>query len=303
MSDSIEQLVLATVLERKLSDHGFTDMPNGTFRPDATSWALIVLKGNAVHSQIFKEAGDRLIDYQMPDGRVVISPDHPDAYWPTPLAILAWHGSTAHQKALWQATDFLLRTTGVHWEKHEDDMVGHDTSIPGWPWIGQTHSWITPTAMSMLALSVAGYADHERVMAGVRLLLDRQISAGGWNYGNTSVLGQTLRPFPETTGIALYALAGRVKREAVRPSLEYLRARISTLRSPLSLGWALLGLGAWELMPHNGEEWICETLDRGTRYGGFDTASLCVLLLAALSVRGIEPWKTRTIAPAKADSF
>ena len=187
-----------------------------------------------------------------------------------------------------QAITFLLMTTGVHWERTDQDVVGHDTLIPGWPWIDATHSWVTPTALSMIALSVAGFGAHERVKAGARLLIDRQIPHGGWNYGNTSVLGKELRPFPETTGMALNALAGYVPREVIEPSLEYLQRHITRYRTPLSLGWSILGLKAWNVVPENTHEWIVETLEREHLYGEYDTASLCVLLAADLASGGLE---------------
>ncbi|GJL65686.1 MAG: hypothetical protein NPIRA05_06570 [Nitrospirales bacterium] len=248
----------------------------------------MVLKKQGLESEIVKLAGNRLSDYQMSDGRVVIAIDHPDALWPTPLAVLAWQGSNVHHRAWERAVIFLLQATGVHWEKPEHDLVGHDTEIPGWPWIDRTHSWVTPTALSMMALTVAGYGDHSRVTAGANLLLDRQLSAGGWNYGNTSVLGTQLHPFPETTGMALNALAGRVSREAIEPSLHYLQEQMPTLRTPLSLGWSVLGLQAWSVSPEQTQQWIVETLERAPRYGGYDTASLCLLLAAGLATEGLE---------------
>ncbi|GJL52880.1 MAG: hypothetical protein NPIRA02_00120 [Nitrospirales bacterium] len=255
---------------------------------DATAWAMMVLKTQDLESEVVKVAGDRLLDYQMSDGRVVIAVDHPEAVWPTPLAVLAWQNSDAHYDAWQRAVKFLLRSTGVHWKKPDNDTVGHDTLIPGWPWIDQTHSWVTPTSLSMLALTVAGYGEHSRVTAGADLLLDRQLLTGGWNYGNSSVLGTQLRPFPETTGMALNALAGRVPREAVAPSLRYLQGCLPTLRTPLSLGWSILGLQAWSSSPAHTEKWIYETLERGSRYGGHDTASLCVLFAASLATKGLE---------------
>ncbi|MGB0910653.1 MAG: prenyltransferase/squalene oxidase repeat-containing protein [Nitrospirales bacterium] len=287
-SDSLIRSAFTNVLGRVLPGHGFSDRPDGSFRPDATAWAMMVLKNQELKSEIVKAAGDRLLDVQMPDGRVVISKGHLDAYWPTPLSILAWDGSSAHQSALEHATTFLLKTTGVHWEKTNQDVVGHDTLIPGWPWVDSTHSWVAPTALSMIALTVSGFGDHERVKAGARLLVDRQIPSGGWNYGNTSVLGKKLRPFPETTGVALNALVGHVQREAIEPSIEYLLQHISTYRTPLSLGWSILGLKAWNAVPAKAHEWIIETFERGHLYGGYDTASLCVLLAAALASSGLE---------------
>ncbi|GJL51930.1 MAG: hypothetical protein NPIRA01_31570 [Nitrospirales bacterium] len=249
---------------------------------------MMVLNKQGIESEIVKLAGDRLLDYQMPDGRVVISIDHPDALWPTPLAVMAWQHSKVHHTAWQRAVKFLLQSTGVHWEKPANNFIGHDTEIPGWSWIDQTHSWVTPTALSMLALTVAGYGDHSRVTAGATLLLDRQVLTGGWNYGNTSVLGKSLHPFPETTGMALAALAGRVPREAIETSLQYLQDRISTLRTPLSLGWSVLGLKAWSVSPDQTQEWIIETLERASQYGGYDTPSLCLLVAASLATGGLE---------------
>ena len=59
-----------------------------------------------------------------------------------------------------------------------------------------------------MALRAAGRASHPRVREAVRLLCDRALDEGGWNYGNTRVFANTLQPFPATTGIALTALAG-----------------------------------------------------------------------------------------------
>jgi len=288
LSHSSVSSSLSELLKRVLPDRGFADQLHGDFRPDATAWAMMVLKHQGLETEIVQSAGDRLLDYQMPDGRVVISIDHPDALWPTPLAVLAWQNSEAHRVAWRRAVMFLLQATGVHWEKPDDDLVGHDTEIPGWPWIDRTHSWVTPTALSMIALTVAGYGHHSRVTAGTNLLIDRQLSIGGWNYGNTSVLGTQLHPFPETTGMALNALVGRVPREVIEPSLQYLQDCIPTLRTPLSLGWSILGLKAWSVSPDETQAWIVETLERAARYGGYDTASLCLLIAASLATEGLE---------------
>ena len=86
--------------------------------------------------------------------------------------------------------------------------VGHDTAIVGWPWVADTHSWLEPTAVAILALRREGKVDHPRVREGLRLIRDRAIPTGGWNYGNNIAFGRDLRPQPAPTGIALLALAG-----------------------------------------------------------------------------------------------
>ena len=110
---------------------------------------------------------------------------------------------------------------------------------------------------------------------------------GGWNYGNTTVFGQELHPSLDATGIALAALAGKVMRESVQDSLEYATSNSSRVRSPIGLGWAILGLGAWGHRPRQSEEWIFECLERQRRYGVYDTPSLCLLLAALIAPEGL----------------
>jgi hypothetical protein len=112
------------------------------------------------------------------------------------------------------------------------------------------------------------------------MLLDRQLPQGGWNYGNTTVFGQELRPMPESTGLALNALAGSVSRQHVEQSLQYLKTRFATLKTPRSLAWSLMGLGAWKERPEHAASYLAACLSRERRYGGYDTASLALLLLS-----------------------
>jgi hypothetical protein len=97
--------------------------------------------------------------------------------------------------------------------------------------------------------------------------VDRLLPAGGCNYGNTVVLGQTLRPHVQPTGLAMLALhspesqvpspksvspnptrdiglgtpdlANRIQR-----SLLYLRGALTPPITATSLAWGLLGLRA-----------------------------------------------------------
>ncbi|WP_455379071.1 hypothetical protein [Petrachloros mirabilis] len=117
--------------------------------------------------------------------------------------------------------------------------------------------------------------------------MDRQLPHGGWNCGNTIVFGTELLPAPESTGAALQALAGVVPYQEVRKSLEYLRGEIIHVRTPIALGWGLLGLGAWGEAPKDSIESIIQTLGRQARYGPFDTSSLALLLLPWVAPGGI----------------
>lgn len=288
MSDLIISACLEGIQARTLPGGGFAARDRSSYRTDATAWAIMSLVAAGRWPDLVNLSRARLARDQLPDGRLPLSPDHPEAFWPTPLAILAWNRSAAQQEAQSRAVHFLLKTTGSHWRRRADDFMGNDPGIQGWPWIGGTHSWVGSTGIAILALQAAGYGAHERVTEGGRLLLDRQLSAGGWNYGNTSVFGTELRPMPETTGIALNALKNRTTRERVQGSLQYLKSTLATLRTPYSLAWSLLGLGAWDERPADSQALVAECLRRQEQYGAYETTSLALLLLAQLAPGGLD---------------
>jgi hypothetical protein len=272
---------------RALPDGGFGIQPGKGYRADATAWAVIALTVLDAEPGLRDAARRRLAASQLGDGRVSISPDHPDAFWPTPLAVFAWHGAPAYQEALARAAGFLLATSGLHYKQEWESIVGHDTDIKGWSWRADTVSWAEPTSMAMMALTATGYGGHPRVAEGQRLLLDRQIASGGWNYGNTTVFGQTLHPMPESTGMALNALSKRIAQPEVEKSLAYLEARVAGLNTPWSLGWALLGLGAWGARPYSAPALIESCLSRQERTSRYDTSSLALILAASRASGGL----------------
>jgi hypothetical protein len=134
-----------------------------------------------------------------------------------------------------------------------------------------------------MALRATGYGQHDRVREAIRMILDRQLPHGGWNYGNTLIFGRELHPMPENTGAALTGLAGVVDQERVARSISYLQGEVDRLRTPISLGWGLLGLAAWDLWPPNGTALVERCLANQTRYGDYDTSALCLLFLGALA--------------------
>jgi hypothetical protein len=267
---------------RALPEGGFPARGGDPFRSDATAWAILAMSRSVPNHPLVDPARNRLATAQGSDGRVSMSKEHEEAFWPTALSVLAWHGSQAHEHYYGLGIQFLLKTMGHHWSKIPDAPTGHDPSIPGWPWIDGTHSWIEPTVLSVLALRVVGHSQHERVREGLRMMLDRQLPHGGWNYGNTTVYGRELHPMPESTGAALAGLAGQAVQGTVARSLDYLQGEVARSRTPISLGWGLLGLAAWDCWPSNGAALVKGCLANQTRYDEYDTSALCLLLLAAL---------------------
>ena len=282
LRSSIKQIVHKELSSRLLPDGGILNQSGGQFHVDATAWGILAFRGAGGEQAILERHCARLMREQGEDGRVWVHREHSESYWPTALAILAWQDSLPSQAAQGRAIRFLLETTGVHRPRRSDELASHDPLIKGWPWVGGTHSWIEPTALAVIALKATGYGQHDRVREAIRMMLDRQLPHGGWNYGNTLVFGRELHPMPESTGAALTGLAGAVAQDTVSRSIEYLQGEVDRLRTPISLGWGLLGLAAWDLWPSNGAALVERCLANQSRYGEYDTSALCLLLLAAV---------------------
>ncbi len=174
-----------------------------------------------------------------PSGAVTLpgDPDHP--HWSTSLALFA-ASRLGETGATWrESARFLLNWQSVVTEP--DPAIPLNSELEGWPWYPDSFSWVIPTAHALLALRLTGNGSHSRVSEGVALLLDRACVAGGWNYGNREVLGQTLDPMAETTAWALLALQGEPPaQDATELGLGVLTRELRTHASSLSLAMALL---------------------------------------------------------------
>jgi len=283
-SASLRMLSSAALLRRALPDGGFSGRPGGQFQVDSTAWGILAVKACGGSEELLVRSLRVLMREQLPDGRLCVSKTQPASFWPTALAILAWQDSEPYREAQQRAIRFLLETTGFHFPRQSDAPLAHDSQLRGWPWIGETHSWVEPTATAMMALRATGHSDHDRVKEAVRMLMNRQLPHGGWNYGNSVVFGKELHPMPESTGAALAGLAGMVDRDVVMPSLTYLQREVTRLRTPISLGWSLLGLAAWKLAPPNAAALVERCLVKQERYGEYETSALSLLILGALAM-------------------
>ena len=184
--------------------------------------------------------GDWLAAQQTRDGAVGVTSSHQSPCWPTSLAMLLWQrldDEARYGTALERALDWTLAEHGLTFPRQA--IFGHDTTLVGWSWAAQTHSWQEPTAMFVLALKAVGQSQHPRTREAVQMLVDRLLPTGGCNYGNTIVLGQELLPHIEPTGMIMLALADeQIADPRIGLSLDYLeraldaryRHRITQLR-------------------------------------------------------------------------
>jgi hypothetical protein len=106
-------------------------------------------------------------------------------------------------KRIDQALSWLESVRGIesHWFwrwkfRLVDRAVAFDPLKSGWPWFEGTISWVAPTAIALLALRAFGI-QSVRVNGAEEMLLDRACPAGGWNAGNSVVMGVPLDPHPD----------------------------------------------------------------------------------------------------------
>ena len=277
---------LKAIAGRAGDDGAFAPRPGAAGTSDATAWAVMALSAAHAEPERVARARARLVAMQGTDGRVSADPANPQAWWVTPLAVLAWYGAKEQEEAQLRAVAFLEREGGKSSERG-NKPIGHDPSIPGWSWIEGSASMVEPTALGLLALRRCGESGHPRAKDAVRLLLDRQLPSGGWNYGNTVIYDRVLLPQVDASGVALLALAGLVARAQVEGSIGYLRAELARVRAPLSLGFGLLALRAWGEKPADAAAWIDEASRRQEQRGGYGTPLLGLLVLAALEDAGV----------------
>ncbi|QDU30966.1 hypothetical protein ETAA8_61190 [Anatilimnocola aggregata] len=235
---------LQTVLDDLAKSSACGYLPQQTAATEPSVLAALALNG---HGRT--EAAQAVLDYlaraQQTDGSVGVRATEATPGWPTSLAVIAWQlfAADQHQGRIARGMKWI---SGMHGETLErSPEMGHNTLLDGWPWAAGTHSWLEPTAFHLLAYRAVKQRSHPRAAEAVRLLIDRQLPDGGCNYGNTTVLGQTLRPHVQPTGIALLALAGESDPSGrMEKSLTWLKWSLGSRTTASSLSWALHGLHA-----------------------------------------------------------
>jgi len=123
----------------------------------------------------------------------------------------------------------------------------------GWPWVPGSATWVTPTVFGILALRRAQRVRPSpeiagRIDQGVRFLLARMCSDGGWNHGASRALGVEAQSYPETTGLALLGLAG-VRSSQLSKAFEAAGHFLARCQACDEQSWLRLGLLAHGRLP------------------------------------------------------
>lgn len=238
----------------------------GAIATEPAAWACLALTQHQEYDAA-SLAAEWLQEVQAKDGSVGVTPSQTTPAWTTSLAILAWNsldastGKGLYRNSLERALQWTLNTQGKTAERNSE--IGHDPTLVGWSWAEGTHSWLEPTTLFVMALKATGHSDHPRTREAVRLIIDRLLPEGGCNYGNTMVLGQTLLPHVQPTGLAMLALAGEGNNDArIAKSLDYLEESLRADSSTASLCYGTLGLAAHSRQLPQATQWLSEAGER-----------------------------------------
>lgn len=270
LDDALELLTNSPICGYQAGGQGATE---------PTALASLALIGHRAGTGA--EIGLWLADLQSEDGSVGVRPREDTPRWPTSLALLAWLAIDAKQYS-----DNIAR--GVQWasslegKRMERVGIGHNTELAAWPWVEGTHSWVEPSALFTIAFKALDLADHPRAVEAMLLLKDRILPTGGLNYGNTSVLGQLLRPHVQPSGITMVALAGQLDEERkLAKTLDYLKISATSETTSASLAWALLGLAAHDRFLEDADKLLAAAYAR-TMLRDKSPYKVALLALAAL---------------------
>lgn len=289
------QEILQELTRRQLPHGGWSYHPaSRQANLEATCLSLLALRSTETEAE---NRGLRfVVSMQNPNGSwPAFEGDDREGSWTTSLALSYLRERAVHASVIERGLRWLLQFKGreSHWLwkwkfRTTDRHVRFDPDKFGWPWMPDTNSWVVPTSFSLLALKQlfprngAPQANF-RIDLGVQMLLDRICPGGGWNAGNGIVYGVPLAPHPDTTAIALLALAGESSNPAVQQSLDWLEHAVRTRSAPWSLAWALIALQAHQRTTQEPYSRVLKSIEEGRIE---DAATLAVLALALKSADG-----------------
>jgi hypothetical protein len=269
----------AGLLGEQRTDGGWGAVASGPATTEATALTALAMVGvpdrfrSTTNDAASHRAVTWLLDRQRPDGSWPATETVPASSWMTSVALLTLARIAGDDpraaRAMPRAAAWLLGERAFHfdwsariglaWARLRGATIptDDDANLIGWPWVEDTYSWVEPTSLALLALRSASARDRtiaadrrydDRTDSARRMLLDRVVPGGGWNYGNTRVLGQDLVPYPDTTAWALLALRsaapGREVTQAVAAGFARLPALLEGNVSSLARGLAALALQA-----------------------------------------------------------
>jgi hypothetical protein len=264
---AMKDKAVGLLLDAQNSDGGWGAAKGRRSNTESTSLAIMALRtleGRAVSANA-QRGLDWLIQRQNPDGSWPFNDVVKAGSWTTAFAILALANLGDEERAL-NGAKWALSQEGSRFgwltklwiavaaQKHSIEL---NPELKGWAWTSRAFSWVEPTSYFLVALkklrfSLSQTNVEERIRQGEMLLYDRMCEGGGWNYGNSKVLGETLWPYPDVTAVALIALQDHQGIEPNNAGLRALRLMLNDVDSGLALS---LGVICLSLYGYDAAEW------------------------------------------------
>ncbi len=281
------------LIDAQNPDGGWGSVKGKRSNTESTSFALMALK--CLDRDVFLRpmtAGlSWLLQHQKDDGSWSLSDASKQSSWTTSIAVLALLSFQDQREHALRAAKWILTQEGrkpgwvtslLVWLSLVKKMGELDPYLSGWPWTAGAFSWVEPTSYSLMALrklkrSLAGTNCEERIRQGEMLIYDRMCKGGGWNYGNSRVLGEVLWPYPDVTAVALIALQDRRASEANQTSLRALDVMMREAASGTALGWGILCLTLYNQDVGEWKKILVKNFEKMRFLGETKTAALALL--------------------------
>jgi hypothetical protein len=275
-----QSTAVGELLALRNADGGWPFHAGAASATEPTAMAALALVDTGTSPDILSVAADWLLAQQRAGGLLAASPSHEEGSWVTSPAAITL-ARLGRPEAASTAAQALLAEGTYAFAQVAPDIYGYDITLRGWPWSPGAFTFIEPTAWAVLFLKQAGYTDHDRVRTGVHVIHDRALAAGGWNYGEPVVLGDTLFPTAAPTALALLALADEPD-DRTAAGLTWLQTQRGQITSLYSLGWTAIALNLLGALTADGQDeviasWTAQTAERRDAVG----TALCLLGLRA----------------------
>jgi hypothetical protein len=249
------------LLSGQNADGGWGAVVGKKSNTEATALALLAVKSvaKAPAEPAAQKAENWLIERQNDDGSWPLNESLKVPSWSTALAMIALSDSADARDQLVKAGNWALQQEGskpgilaqlILALSFQKKAVHLNEDLVGWSWTPVTFSWVEPTSYFLIALkklrrNLTGKVVDDRIQQGELMIYDRMCDSGGWNYGNSSVYGDRLWPYPDITAVALIALQEHRERKENQLSLRALEEMVKATGSGLALSWGLIGLSLY----------------------------------------------------------
>jgi hypothetical protein len=249
------------LLDAQNADGGWGAVKGRRSNTESTSLAIMALRtlGEPSFASNVEQGLNWIVARQNADGSWPLNEMANGGSWTTALAILTLANIPGHEARALRGAQWALTQEGSRFSwltslwitlSGQREALHLNPDLKGWAWTERAFSWVEPTSYFLLAIKkMRGSLDaskvEQRVRQGELLLYDRMCVDGGWNYGNSKVLGETLWPYPDVTAVALIALQDHKGIESNNVSVQALQRMLKEVDSGLALSLGVISLSLY----------------------------------------------------------